>query len=321
MSINTDMAVQVAAIIQVAEKVKRFRLVRVDGLPLPVFSGGAHIVVSMLDGDLLRRNPYSLMSSPTDQTAYEISVLQVEKSRGGSAFLHEKLNVGDKLTISQPLNLFPCDVRGRKHIFMAGGIGITPFMAMMDQMTRESSNFELHYAMRDRKHGAYWQELQQRYAAHRVKIYFDVEKLFIPTDAILANQPLGTHLYVCGPSGMIDGVLNKATALGWPKQNLHSERFLAPLPGDIFKAELKRSKKTITVGTHQSILEAVEAAGIDAPYLCRGGACGQCETSVLGCEGIIEHNDIFLEPEDKASGKTIMICVSRVKGQAITLDL
>jgi dimethylamine monooxygenase subunit B len=321
MSINTEMHVRVAAITQVAEKVKRFHLERVDGQPLPVFSGGAHVVVAMRDGDLLRRNPYSLMSSPLDQSAYEISVLRVEQSRGGSAFMHEKIKQGDTLTISQPINLFPYDVRGRKHIFMAGGIGITPFMAMMDQLHHEGGNFELHYAVRDRNHGAYWKELQARYGQARVKIYCDAEKLFIPVDALLSNQPLGTHLYVCGPSGMIDGVLGKATALGWPKQNLHSERFLAPPPGNIFKAQLRRSQKTITVGTHQSILEAVEAAGIDAPYLCRGGACGQCETSVLGCDGTIEHHDIFLEPDDKASGKKIMICVSRVKGQEITLDL
>lgn len=321
MSINTEMAVRVAAITQVAQSVRRFRFERVDGLPLPVFSGGAHVVVAMRDGELLRRNPYSLMSSPLDQSGYEISVLRVEKSRGGSAFMHEQLKVGDTLTISQPINLFPHDVRGRKHIFMAGGIGITPFMAMMDQISREGSNFELHYAVRDRDHGAYWRELTQRYGAHRVKIYCDAEKLFIPTDAILANQPLGTHLYVCGPTGMIDGVLNKATALGWPLQNLHSERFLAPPPGNIFKVNLQRSNTTITVGTHQSILEAVEAAGIDAPYLCRGGACGQCETQVLNCDGHIEHHDIFLEPEDKQSGTKIMICVSRLKGDEITLDL
>ena len=321
MTINTDMSVRVAAITQVAEKIKRFRFERVDDKPMPVFSGGAHIVIAMRDGDLLRRNPYSLMSSPHDQSAYEISVLRVENSRGGSTFLHDKLKQDDTLTISQPLNLFPYDVRGRKHVFMAGGIGITPFIAMMDQMSREGQNFELHYAVRDRKHGAYWNELQQRHGAHRIKIYVDAEKLFIPVDALLSNQPLGTHLYVCGPSGMIDGVLGKATALGWPKQNLHSERFLAPPPGNVFKVNLKRSNKTITVGTHQSILEAVEAAGIDAPYLCRGGACGQCETSVLGCDGAIEHHDIFLEPDDKQSGKKIMICVSRLKGDEITLDL
>ncbi len=321
MSINTDMTVRVAAITKVAEKVKRFRLERVDGQPMPVFSGGAHVVVAMRDGELLRRNPYSLMSSPRDRSAFEISTLRVENSRGGSAFMHEKLKVGGTLTVSQPINLFPFDVRGRKHIFMAGGIGITPFMAMMDQMANEDRSFELHYAIRNRSHGAYWQELQQRYGPARVKIYVDDEKLFIPVDAILAAQPLGTHLYVCGPAGMIDGVLGKARDSGWPTQNLHSERFLAPPPGKPFRVALKKSNKTIDVGTHQSILEAVEAAGVDAPFLCRGGACGQCETNVISCNGALEHNDHFLEPDDKKSGRKIMICVSRLNGSEITLDL
>jgi ferredoxin-NADP reductase len=321
MTINTDMAVRVAAITPVAERVKRFRFERIDGKPMPIFSGGAHVVVAMRDGDLIRRNPYSLMSSPSDSSAYEISVLRVEQSRGGSAFLHEGLAVGGTLTISQPLNLFPFDRRGKKHLFFAGGIGITPFMAMMDQMSRDGMNFELHYAVRTRAHGAYWRELEARYGAHRIRVYCDAENLFIPVETLLTGQPLGTHLYVCGPSGMIDGVLNKATSLGWPSQNLHSERFLAPPPGNPFEAILKKSAKTVTVGSHQSILEAVEAAGVDAPYLCRGGACGQCETNVLGCEGAIEHNDHYLEPADKASGRKIMICVSRLKGREIVLDL
>jgi ferredoxin-NADP reductase len=320
-TINTDMTVRVAAITQVAERVKRFRFQRTDGQDMPVFSGGAHVVVAMRDGDLLRRNPYSLMSSPVDRSAYEISVLRVEQSRGGSAYLHERLKVGDTLSLSQPLNLFPFDRRGKKHLFLAGGIGITPFMAMMDQMSLENLNFELHYAVRTRGHGAYWQELQKRYGNHRIHIYCDAEKLFIPTESLLAGQSIGTHLYVCGPAGMIDGVLGQATKLGWPSQNLHSERFLAPPPGQPFTAQLKRSNKSVTVGSHQSILEALEAAGIDAPYLCRGGACGQCETGVLGCDGAIEHNDHYLEPGDKASGRKIMICVSRIKGREINLDL
>lgn len=321
MTINTDMTVRVAAITQVADKVKRFRLEQTGGESMPIFSGGSHVVVAMRDGDILRRNTYSLMSSPRDSSAYELSILRVENSRGGSAFLHEKLKVGDTLVISQPINLFPFDVRGRKHLFMAGGIGITPFMAMMDQMTREDRSFELHYAVRNRKHGAYWKELVERYGAHRVKIYVDDEKLFIPVDAILNAQALGTHLYVCGPEGMINGVLTKARQQGWPEQNLHFERFLAPPPGKPFRAVLKKSKKTIEVASHQSILEAVEAAGIDAPFLCRGGACGQCETGVISCDGALEHNDHYLEPDDKKSGRKIMICVSRLKGQEIVLDL
>ncbi len=321
MTINTEMKVRVAKITQVADKVKRFRFERADGQPMPIFSGGAHVIVSMRDGQVLRRNPYSLMSSPADSSCYEISVLRVENSRGGSAFLHETLKEGDSLTLSQPVNLFPYDQRGRKHVMMAGGIGVTPFIAMMDQMDREGRAFELHYAVRTRTHGAYWKDLQARYGAHRVKVYCDAEKLFIPVDAIVENQPLGTHLYVCGPAGMINGVLGKARAQGWPKQNLHSEEFLAPPPGGAFQVNLARSGRTIDVAPHQSILEAVEAAGVDAPYLCRGGACGQCETAVISCEGTLEHNDHFLEPGDKASGKKIMICVSRIKGNAVTLDL
>lgn len=321
MTINTDMKVRVAKITQVADKVKRFRFERADGQPMPLFSGGAHVIVSMRDGDVLRRNPYSLMSSPTDTSGYEISVLRVEDSRGGSAFLHEKLKEGDALTVSNPVNLFAYDQRGKKHVMFAGGIGVTPFIAMMDQMEREGRAFELHYAVRTRTHGAYWKDLQQRYGAHRIKVYCDEEKLFIPSEDILANQPLGTHVYVCGPAGMIKGVLGKARALGWPQQNLHSEEFLAPPPGKPFQAILTKSNKTIDVAAHQSILEAVEAAGVDAAYLCRGGACGQCETGVLACSGDIQHNDHYLEPGDKASGKKIMICVSRISGGTITLDL
>ncbi|MFM8606634.1 MAG: PDR/VanB family oxidoreductase [Hyphomicrobiales bacterium] len=320
MTINTEMHCRVTAITNVSEKVKRFRFERIDGEPMPIFSGGAHVVVAFHTDEGLRRTPYSLMSVPGDTSGYEISVLRVEQSRGGSHYLHDKLKVGDEVHLTQPVNLFTIDQRGKKHLLFAGGIGITPFMAMMEQLHREGENFELYYAIRDRKHGAYWKELQARYGS-RVNLFVDAEKSFIPLDAVLGNQPLGTHLYVCGPAGMIDAVLNKGTALGWPQQNLHFERFLAPPTGETFEVVLTRSNKTITVGTHQSILEAVESTGVEAPYMCRGGACGMCETNVVSYTGTLQHNDIYLEPEDKASGKKIMICVSRIKGDVITLDL
>lgn len=320
MSINTEIPVRVAKITQVAQKIRRFRLERLDGSPMPYFSAGAHVVVSMQDGDLLRRNPYSLMSAPYDSAAYEISVLAVENSRGGSAFMH-RLSEGQELRVSQPVNLFPFDHRGRKHLLIAGGIGITPFMAMMAQFARDNTPFELHYAMRSREHGAYWQHLLDLYGPQRVKAYFDVEDSRIPLIQLLDNQPLGTHLYVCGPAGMIDGVLLTALEAGWPKQNLHSERFLAPPAGQPFQVSLVQSKLMVTVGDHQSILEAVEAAGVDAPYMCRGGACGQCETAVVSCDGELQHNDIYLSDEEKAEGRKIMICVSRFKGQQLDLQL
>jgi ferredoxin-NADP reductase len=315
------MRVRVTAVTSVAERVKRFRFERLDGKPLPTFSGGAHVIVSIRDDGKLRRNPYSLMSPPHEPSAYEISVLRVEQSRGGSAFMHERVSPGDELVISQPVNLFPVDQRGRKHIFVAGGIGITPFMAMMEQLHRTGYAFELHYAIRTRGHGAYWKQLQERYGEHRVKTYCDAERLFIPVAQLLEHQPLGTHLYVCGPGGMIDGMLGTARQAGWPEENLHCERFVAPPPGKPFNVILRRAGREVHVEEHQSILEAVEAAGIDAPFLCRGGACGQCEAAVVSIDGEIEHNDHYLSEADKVSGRKVMICVSRFRGRELVLDL
>ena len=320
MTISTDFPVRVAEIETVAEGVKRFRFVRPDGAPLPEFSGGAHTVVTMRDGDRLRRNPYSLMGSPYDGSAYEISVLRTPDSRGGSIYMHDKVSIGDTLTLSQPVNLFPIDRRGRRHLLLAGGIGITPFIAMAEQLTRENLPFELHYSNRSAARGAYIERLKSLYG-HRVHTYFDDKAEALPLERLLGSQPLGTHLYVCGPQGFIDWILSSARAAGWPDENVHFERFLAPPPGSPFKIELARSKKTITVPSDQSMLEAIEAAGVDAPCLCRGGACGQCETAVVSCDGTIKHNDHFLSESDRQSGKKIMICVSRIEGAGIVLDL
>jgi ferredoxin len=120
---------------------------------------------------------------------------------------------------------------------------------------------------------------------------------------------------------MIEWVLSAARAAGWPNENLHFERFLPPPSGRPFAVRLAVSDRMISVGEHESILEAVEAAGVDAPYLCRGGACGQCETAVLSTDGLLDHMDHYLTPEEKGSGRKIMICVSRFKGQKLELDL
>ncbi|MDQ0561254.1 ferredoxin-NADP reductase [Rhizobium mesoamericanum] len=321
MSGGTEIPVRVAKVTPVAERIKRFRFERLDGKPMPYFSGGAHVIVSMNDEAHVRRNAYSLMSPPHDCSAYEISVLRVEESRGGSAFMHDKVREGDELKVSYPVNFFQPDWRGRKHLLIAGGIGVTPFIAMMQQFSREGANFELHYAVRSLDHGAYCRELVDQYGSQRVKIYCDSDRNFIQVSRLLDSQPLGTHLYVCGPAGMIDGVLKTGIEAGWPEQNLHSERFLSSQPGKPFSIVLTRSGKTVHVGHHESMLEAIEAAGVDAPYLCRGGACGQCETGVAVCDGKLLHNDVYLNDEEKASDRKVMICVSRFKGSALHLDL
>ena len=319
MSGGARLLVRVADVTPVNALITRFRFVARDGGPLPAFSGGAHTVVEMDDHGIRRLNPYSLMSDPEDTSGYEISVRRDDTGRGGSLYMHRHVRPGLEMVISHPINLFPLDNRAKKHLMIAGGIGITPFLAQIAQLAHAGGRFELHYAARNRALGAYMDRLT---AAHptQVHTYFDDEGQVIDLGRILSMQPIGTHHYVCGPKGMINWVLSSAEAMGWPKQALHHEEFLAPGTGLPFTVELAASRKTITVGTTQSLLEAIEAAGVDAPYLCRGGACGQCETDVLRCDGTILHRDHWLDPGDHASGRKIMPCVSRFEGKTLVID-
>ena len=319
MSGGAKLQVRVAEVVPVNELVTRFRFVSRDGSQLPAFSGGAHVVVEMDDHGVRRLNPYSLMSDPDDTSGYEISVRRDDAGRGGSLFLHRHVTPGMEMVISYPVNLFPLDTRAKKHLMIAGGIGITPFLAQIAQLTRFGGRFELHYAARSRALGAYMDRLSAEHPS-RVHCYFDDEGQVIDLARVLAMQPIGTHLYVCGPKGMIGWVLSTAEAMGWPKLSLHSEEFLAPGTGLSFTVELAASGKTITVGTTQSLLEAIEAAGVDAPYLCRGGACGQCETNVHKCDGTILHRDHWLTPEEQAANTKIMPCVSRFEGKTLVID-
>lgn len=319
MSGGAKLAVRVAEVVTVNPLIKRFRLVARDGGPLPAFSGGAHVVVEMDDHGLRRMNPYSLMSDPEDRAGYEISVRRDDRGRGGSLFLHNHVTPGTEMVSSYPINLFALDLRARKHLMIAGGIGITPFMSQIAQTDRFGGSFELHYAARSRDLGAYMDRLSAAYPG-RVHCYLDDQGQQIDLGRVLSMQPIGTHLYVCGPRGMVDWVLATATRMGWPKGALHHEEFLASGIGTPFDVQLAASGKVITVGPAQSLLEAMEAAGVDAPYLCRGGACGQCETDVIAYDGTILHRDHWLTAEVAASGTRIMPCVSRFEGKTLVLD-
>lgn len=312
--------VRVTEIAAVTPLVKRFRLEPVEATTLPQFSGGAHIVIDMQDGATIHRNAYSLMGPPQDTTSYIISVRRDADGRGGSRYLHDHLTKGTVLQISHPVNLFPLAKRASKHLFIAGGIGITPFLAMMEELSGGGAPFALHYAAQSRALAAYGSDLAARFGS-RAHLYHSDDGERIALTPLLSHQPLGTHLYVCGPARMIEAVMAAARALGWPETQLHREHFLAPPRGEAYQVELARSGKMIAVGPLQSMLEAIEAAGVDAPYLCRGGACGQCETRVVACEGTLLHADHFLSEAEKASQTKVMPCVSRFAGQRLVLDL
>ncbi len=317
---SPKIVVTVTEVVAVTPLIKRFRLEDPKGAALPTFAGGAHVVVELNDGAILRRNAYSLMSRPSDPSHYMISVRRDENGRGGSRFLHDAITVGTKLVIGHPVNLFAVEHRARKHLLVAGGIGITPFLAVLDQLQHEQKPFELHYAVRSRQHAAYADDLV---AAHgsRIRVYHDDQGERIDLDRLLGHQPLGTHLSVCGPAAMIEWVLAAARRLGWPEQALHVERFIAPAIGEPYAVSLARSGLSVRVGSHQSMLEAIEATGVDAPSMCRGGACGQCETAVLACDGTLHHHDHYLTDEEKASRTRVMPCVSRFEGSSLVLDL
>lgn len=312
--------VRVAAIEQVTPLVKHFTLVREDGQSFPTFSGGSHVVVAMDINGRTHRNAYSLMGSPEDTGAYHISVRRQEHSRGGSVFMHDNVVEGSQLQITMPVNLFGLSKQGRKHILIAGGIGITPFMSQLHDIQRSGHDYELHYAFRSLEHGAFSEQLQARCGNH-AHIYVDRLGQKMDLRELLGSQPLGTHVYVCGPSSMVTAVLETARELGWPENHIHSEQFTAPPMGDAFKVQLAKSKIEVEVPTDMTLLEALETAGANPDSLCRGGACGRCELDVLELDGEIFHHDHYLSDAEKAAGRKIMPCVSRARCTHMLLNI
>lgn len=319
MSVEQLIDVVVSDVVEVNSLIKRFHFKRPNGQPLPAFSGGAHIIIHMQDGDKTRRTPYSLMSSPLDTHDYQVSIRRDDEGRGGSLYMHQQVKPGMSMQIGPPANLFALDKRARKHLMIAGGIGITPFLAQSAQLMQTGTSFELHYGVRNRELGAYIPELEQKIGS-RLNLYLDDTGEKIDLHSLLSRQPIGTHLYVCGPSPMIDWVLKTADELGWPSPHVHYEHFAKAPPGRPFSVELATSGISIDVGPEQTMLEAMEEAGVDAPYLCRGGACGQCETNVISCTGTLQHEDHWLDDEERASNEKVMPCVSRFCGEKLILD-
>lgn len=279
---------------------------------LPGFSAGSHVQVQLPNG---LRNAYSLLGDPYNSAQYRIAVRLQDNSRGGSRYLHQQLQVGDHLRISAPANLFPLQGQARLHILIAGGIGITPLLAYCAELLRRGAQFELHYAFRAGLSDAYVDSLSELIGA-RLHCY-DSSQRRLDLGQLLRDRPLGSHVYACGPQRLLLDLREQAAALGWGDKRVHWEAFAAPEPGLPFRVELARSGRQLEVPAEQSLLEALESAGLEIPNLCRGGVCGQCQTRYL--KGDIEHRDHYLAPHERAD--SLMPCVSRGCGAPILLDL
>lgn len=301
--------------------IKRYELVSPAGTELPAFTAGAHIDV--ITGNQLRRS-YSLANAPNERHRYVIAVLREPAGRGGSAWMHDRVKQGDVLTVAEPLNNFALDETAREHVFVAGGIGITPILAMGYRLRAIGARMHLHYCTRSPEKTAFRKEVGEIF--NEATLYHDNgdPARGIKLDAVLKERAANAHLYLCGPTGLIEAA--QRAAAHWGDSAVHVEHFKAvekPLPiggNQSFEIVLSRSNLTLTVPPDKSILEVVRAAGINADSSCEAGICSSCETALLA--GKPDHRDDILTAADKAANRKIMICVSRaMPGETLVIDL
>lgn len=314
MILDAPLTARVAGIDPLSPTLKRVRFVPERGR-FPTPAPGAHILVTLRGPERIWKNAYSLVTPPEQRDSYAIIVRRVEASRGGSHFLHDHLKPGDPVEIGPPTSLFPIASLARRHILIGGGIGLTPFLSYLPVLRARGAAFELHQYCTDDESEVFAGLLAE--AGGMARIHGRTNRRSVAD--ILADQPLGTHVYTCGPERLMAAVEAAAFAAGWPSGAIHKESFGSAEGGAPFTVTLARSGRTVPVSESQSLLEALETAGVEAPCLCRGGACGVCLTRVI--DGAIEHRDHVLTEEERAGGRLIATCVSRARSDALVLDL
>lgn len=320
----TDLTVRIARKQPEAQDICSLELVAQQG-ELPAFSAGAHIdmVLPGPHGELIRQ--YSLCNAPGETHRYQIAVLREPQSRGGSDRVHDGLAVGDILRISVPRNHFPLAAQAPHSLLLAGGIGITPLLAMAEQLSRQGAPFALHHATRTRARTPFLARIAAAPYAQQVTHHYSegdrAQRLDIA--ATLAQAAAGSHVYVCGPQRFIDAVLATARSQGWPEDRLHSEYFsAAPIDtsGDgAFELEIASTGQLITVQPKQTALQALHAAGLDIASSCEEGVCGTCLTGVKS--GTPDHRDHYLTTEEHQANDQFMPCCSRARSARLVLDL
>jgi ferredoxin-NADP reductase len=305
-------------------RIREFVLARPNNAPMPGWAAGAHIDVHLSD---VGRRSYSLIETTSPRaaaehpTAYRIAVLLESKSRGGSAYMHG-LKAGDRLTISSPANNFPLGTGTSDVALVAGGIGVTPLLAMACELSVAKRSFSFHYAGRSRAELAFLGEIE-RLTSASATIHADDEagRLF-DLEGLMTRLATDVPLYLCGPLPMIEAAIALAKRMNWPQGRLHFEILTAPeeKAGDAsFEVELKSNGRVYEIPAGKTILDVLIDAGEDPMHDCKRGDCGICQTAVI--EGVPDHRDYILSDSEKASNKVMQICVSRAKSKRLVLDL
>lgn len=316
------LTVRVVSRAPVASGVCALTLAALDGAPLPAFTAGAHVDVH-LPGGLVRQ--YSICSDPGERHRYVLGVALAEDSRGGSRAVHDQVREGAILRIGAPRNLFALADGAGRQILIAGGIGITPLLAMARQLVREGRDFELHYAARSAERMAFRDEIAQGMLSRRTRFYLSegVGSGRLDVEAVLAGRGTGDRLYVCGPRRLIDAVLEAAPRHGWPAEAVHHESFTGAVPTQgedrAFEIELASSGRVIPVLAHETAAQALIAQGVPLMTSCEQGVCGTCLTPVLAGEP--DHRDSYLTPEERAANDQFTPCCSRARSARLVIDL
>jgi ferredoxin-NADP reductase len=309
-------ALEVTAIRQQADGVCELSLARPDRARLPDWTPGAHIDLILPNG-LTRQ--YSLCGDRWDARTYRVGVLREADGRGGSAYVHDNLAVGDRLGVGGPRNNFPL-VPSTEYLFIAGGIGITPLLPMIRQAELLGVEWNLLYGGRRRASMAFLDELGAY--GERVRLVPEDECGRLDLPAWLAEPRTGVRVYCCGPGPLLTAV--EAACAHWPKYSLRTERFVAaeqhsPVRDEPFEVELRRSGKTIKVTPDVTMLQAIRGAGVDVLSSCEQGTCGTCDTVVL--EGLPDHRDSLLTEHEREAADCMYVCVSRSRADRLVLDL
>src|SRR6201993_3590196 len=303
-----------------AEGVVVLDLAHPENEDLPRWEPGAH--VDLILGDSLTRQ-YSLCGDPRDSGVWRVGILLDPDSRGGSRYVHENLNEGATVRVRGPRNHFPL-VDAPHYRFVAGGIGITPIFAMIEEVERAGNDWTLLYGGRTRASMAFVDELVERYP-DRVTIWPQDERGFLDLAALLKDPDDDTLVYCCGPEGLLTAIENQC--VHWPAGALHIERFAAKAPTpeeaaealERFEVVCHRTGVTLDITSDMSILETLEEADVPIMGSCYEGVCGTCEARIL--EGTPDHRDSVLSQAEKEAGEVMLVCVSRSRTERLLLDL
>jgi vanillate O-demethylase ferredoxin subunit len=302
-----------------ADDICSYEFVAAHGDTLPAFTAGAHIDLH-LPGNHIRS--YSLANPPHERGRYLVAVQREAAGRGGSAWMHDQLRVGQVLQAGTPSNDFVLHEAAEHAVFIAGGIGITPILSMIARLDGLGRSWRLHYASRSPQATAFTDLLAalDRGRGRVVHCFGSERTERLDINAIVAGADPAAHLYCCGPARMIDAF--SAAGSRRPASTMHFERFAAadaPAVEGGYEVVLNRSGKRLAVGPGKTLLDTLLDHDVSVPYACSNGICGTCLTGVVS--GTPDHRDEFLSPDEKELGRSMMVCCSGSKSAVLVLDL